>query len=726
MEIRKALFVKGVVQGVGFRPFVYKTALVNKLSGYVRNDADGVTIELQGKKQDVDAFWKQLHRELPPLAHIDSIETNIIDLNDEQGFVILQSDDSHTKMTLISPDIAVCKECLEDLKTKQKYHNYFAVNCTNCGPRYSIIKTLPYDRVNTSMAAFEMCASCSSDYNDPTSRRYHAQPISCNSCGPKLDGEIETFARYIKEGKIVAIKGVGGFHIVCDATNNTVIQKLREYKKRPTKPFALMCKDIEQVKTVAEVDSKEKELLNSKEAPIVIVRKKTDAKLSELIAPNIDRIGCMLTYTPLHHLLFECLENPIVATSANLGEEPIITTKEEIEKKLPFIEHILDFDREIVNAIDDSLVQVVDSKMQVLRLGRGYAPKVVKLPHKSDKNILAVGANAKSSIALVMEDNIILSPHIGDLDSLEAFTYFERTYESFKGFYDFKPQQIICDKHPNYLSTKWANSQNLPLQTMQHHLAHIYATKAEFALVDDYLGFSFDGTGFGDDGTLWGGEIFVGDERKYHFKPLKLLGGVKAIKEPRRIALSLLFEKLNFDEVCKLNLECVKSFSTTELKMLCQSYEKNLNAPLSSSVGRLFDLVASFAGLAQQISYEGESGLLCESIYDVNLTEVLEYSLQNGVIEIDFFKYISDQDAEIKKFPTLFINTLADIIVTIALQEHMEVILSGGVFQNRTLLELVTSKLKKAGVKYFFQQTTPINDGGIALGQAYYYFDKQK
>ncbi len=720
-HLRKALFVKGVVQGVGFRPFVYKTALENDLLGYVRNDADGVTIEVQGSEQNIKLFLQQLHSKLPPLARIDSIETKELSLKDENGFTIVQSDGSHTKTTLISPDVATCKECLDDLKNKPKYKNYFATNCTNCGPRYSIIKTVPYDRGNTSISVFAMCESCQEEYNDPTSRRYHAQPISCNSCGPKLDGDIETFAKYIEEGKIVAIKGMGGFHIVCDATNDEVVQKLREYKNRPAKPFALMCKDIDQVKSVADVSVKEEELLSSKEAPIVILQKKVSNTLSKLIAPNIDRVGCMLAYTPLHHLLFEHLQTPIVATSANLGEEPIITTKEQIKEKLPFVEHILDFDREIVNAIDDSLVQVVDEKMQVLRLARGYAPKVIKLPNTSDKKILAVGANAKSTIALVIEDNLILSPHIGDLDSLEAFSYFERTYESFKRFYDFEADLIIHDKHPNYLSTKWAKSQNIPLQTMQHHLAHIYATKAEFGLQSDYLGFSFDGTGFGNDGTLWGGEVFVGNERKYNFKPLKLLGGVKAIKEPRRVALSLLFEKYSFDEVAALDLSCVKSFSDQELKMLYQSYEKDLNAPLSSSVGRLFDAVASLTGLAQTISYEGESGLLCESVYDNSIKEHLNFTIEDNMIEIDFL----DTAIQRKKLPTLFINTLVEIIVQIAQKEQMEVILSGGVFQNKTLLELVTSKLKKLNKKYYFQQVTPINDGGVALGQVYCYLDQK-
>ncbi len=710
--IRESYFIQGVVQGVGFRPFVYKIAHELNLVGFVKNSVEGVELEIQGSNANVREFENLLHTKLPPLARIDNLEKSELEFRHDKDFVILQSTTLHSssKIALIPPDVAICSECLKDIKTRQKYKDYFATNCTNCGPRYSIIMTVPYDRAFTSMQKFGMCISCQKEYTDPLNRRYHAQPISCNSCGPKLSGSIKETAALVKSGKIVAIKGIGGFHIVCDAMNDGVVRKLREFKHRPTKPFAIMCKDIEQIKSMASLSQKEQELLESKEAPIVILKRIGNATL---VAPNIDRIGCFLPYTALHHLLFEHLENPIVATSANLSNEPIIIHAQTIKKKLPFVDFILDFDRNIINAVDDSLVQVVAGKTQVLRLSRGYAPKVIKLPFKSKKKILAVGANAKNAIAFVIEDKIIISPHIGDLDSLKAFEFFEATLKTFKRFYDFEPDVIIHDKHPNYETTMWAKKQDKELVEVQHHLAHIYACKAEFGLKDDYLGFSFDGTGYGDDKNLWGGEIFIGNERKYSFKPIKLLGGEKAIKEPRRIALSMLFEKYSLEDILELDLELVKSFTKEEIDILHQSHTKNLNAPLSSSVGRLFDGIASLASLLQFQSYEGEAGLICEQNYNSYITKSFDYKIIDGIIDIEF-------DFFDKEIVSIFINTLVKIVLEISKLEKMEVILSGGVFQNKTLLELIIKELKKENIKYFHQQETAINDGGIALGQSYY------
>ncbi len=468
--VRYKYKIKGIVQGVGFRPFVYKLAYQFNLIGNVLNDSDGVTIELQGTAKNIELFDEELLNSLPPLAHIDSFEKHPISLKNETTFEIIQTNNSSTKTTLVSPDIKVCNDCLNDIKNKEKYHNYFNTNCTNCGPRYSIIKTLPYDRVNTSMSDFTLCDSCQKEYEDPTNRRYHAQPISCKECGPQLTLSIknkvvnsndEIFsktANLLQEGKIGAIKGMGGFHIVCDATNDDTITKLRAYKNRPAKPFAIMCKDLEQIQAIGDINDKEEKLLISKEAPIVVLNKLQNSNISDLIAPNITKIGCFLPYTPIHYLLFEHLDTPIVATSANMGGEPIIIAKEEIETKLPFIDFILDFNRDIINAIDDSVVQVIDNKVQTLRLSRGYAPKVIKLPFKIDKKILCVGANNKSSITIAFEDTLILSAHIGDLDNIKAFEYFTRTIETFKRFYDFTPDIIVHDLHPNYETTLWLNN----------------------------------------------------------------------------------------------------------------------------------------------------------------------------------------------------------------------------------------------------------------------------
>jgi len=728
--IRYHYKIIGIVQGVGFRPFIYKLAHQLNLKGFVYNDSNGVTIELQGNSENIQEFDTLLTTEIPPLAKINKLTKNEIDVIYTSSFEIIETKNNTIKTTLISPDIKVCDECLEDIKKEGKYHNYFAINCTNCGPRYSIIKTVPYDRVNTSMNDFEMCMSCKDEYENPMNRRYHAQPISCNNCGPKLtlndkkelitDNPNEIYkqaAEFIQNGKILAIKDIGGFHIVCDATNTKTIKLLRDVKHRPFKPFALMCKDRYQIKEIVKVSIKEEEILNSKEAPIVVCDRLQieENVISDLIAPNINKIGCFLPYTPLHHLLFEYLDNPIVATSANLNGEPIITTKEEIIKNLPFIDFVVDFNRDIINAVDDSVVQIVDDNIQLLRAGRGYTPTVIKLKNKISKKILAVGANAKNTISIAFDDTIIVSPYIGDLDSISSFEYFLRMIKTFQKFYDFRPDLIVHDKHPNYETTKWAKQQNIECYEVQHHLAHIYAVKAEYQLEKkEYIGFSFDGTGYGDDSTLWGGEVFVNDKRKHHFKSIKLLGGTKAIKEPRRVALSLLFDKYSLDEVLTLDIPTVKAFKEYEIKMLYKSYIQNLNAPLSSSVGRIFDAVASLSDILHFQSYEGEAGILCEMHYNTHVSSSFLYTIDDGVIDIEFDFFRDD-------LVSRFINTLVNIIIDIALIEKSDVILSGGVFQNKILLSLVIKKLEEEKISYFYQKNTCVNDSGISLGQIYYY-----
>lgn len=735
--IRYKYHIFGIVQGVGFRPFIYKLARELNLSGYVLNNSNGVKIELEGKVKDIEMFDERLISDLPPLAHIDSFEKHPIDIQNETKFTIIQTQNIAAKTTLISPDIKVCHKCLDDIKNLKKYKNYFATNCTNCGPRYSIINTVPYDRKNTSMSEFVMCKSCQKEYKNPLNRRYHAQPISCKECGPQLVlsvkcevlsvGDNELFSKvasFISSGKIGAIKGMGGFHIVCDATNNDVIQRLRAYKNRPAKPFAIMCKDLQQIQTIGKVNNIEEKLLISKEAPIVVLDKLNTSHLtlSTAIAPEIEKIGCFLPYTPIHYLLFEHLDTPIVATSANMGGEPIITTKEDIESKLPFVDFVLDYNRDIINAIDDSVVQVIDDKMQILRLARGYAPKITKLPFKIKEKILSVGANSKSTIAIAFEDTIITSPHIGDLDNIKAFEYFTRTIETFKRFYDFTPDVIVHDLHPSYETTKWAKQQNIKLFEVQHHLAHIYSVKAEHNIQKkEYIGFSFDGTGYGLDETLWGGEVFINDKRAYHFKPIKLLGGEKAIKEPRRVALALLFEHFNLEDILKLDLPLLQTFSKSELSLLFQTYQKNINSFDTSSVGRLFDAIASFANISQVLSYEGESGLYIEANYDQNINNCFEYEISNSIIDIKIVDFILNSSFDPKLLSSMLVNTLVKIIIELALLYDLDIILSGGVFQNKIFLKKVLKELKILNKKYYINEKTSPNDSGISLGQIYFY-----
>ncbi len=729
--------VKGIVQGVGFRPYVYNLALSNDLNGWVNNDDRGVNIVLEGKISSIETFINTLRNSPPPLAKIDSID---IEEKEEEGFLsfeIIESQNTSNKSTIISPDMAICKDCIDDINDEENFRfEYALTNCTNCGPRYSIIETVPYDRCNTSMKNFIMCEKCESEYKNPLDRRYHAQPVSCEVCGPKIalydinNKELSTDIKAIKElankikmGEIVVLKGLGGFHLVCDATNDEAIKKLRQRKNRPTKPFAVMFKDLAEVKKFTVLSKEEEKIVNSKEKPITLIKSKKSG-LSKFVAPNIDRLGCFIAYTPLHMILFKYLDNPIVATSANLSDEPIIRFKDELIDKLGnVVDYVLDFNRDIVNACDDSVVQVVDKNISVLRNARGYAPTSLKLNKKSDKKILALGANQKSTISLCFDDNLILSPYIGDLGSITSVEYFTRTIETFKRFYDFVPDLIVCDKHPSYESTKWAKMQNIELVQIQHHYAHMLSCMAEYNLDKKVLAFCFDGTGYGDDGNIWGGEVFVGDKNSYervnHFKYFKLLGGEKAVKEPKRVALSLLFDIFSLEEVLSLNSETVKAFTQNEIKLMHTMWSKGLNSPLTSSAGRIFDAIASLSGIAHTQSYEGETGLQIEMAYDKEIKD--SYSFEIVDKEIDFANIIREivKEEDLTLISSKFINTLVEIILQISKEyKDLPIILTGGVFQNKTLLELTLKKLEKKEV--YFSRKVPLNDSGISLGQAYF------
>jgi len=725
--------INGIVQGVGMRPYIYNLALKLKLKGEVYNYSGGVVLELQGLFDTLKLFEKEFFKYLPPLANIDIFKKENIKLKDEDSFTILESQVSYDTQTSICGDTKICEKCLEDIEKNPRYQNYFHTSCPSCGPRYSIVKKLPYDRACSSMDRFKLCVKCQDEYNDPKNRRYHTQAICCKECGPSLvlsekdkvfnykDKQIvEKTATFIKDGKIGAIKGLGGFHIVCDATNTQAIDRLRVYKNRPSKPFAMMCKDISEVKSIANLNKKEEQLLLSKESPIVLLDKleRGYLQLSDSIAKDICKIGCFLPYTALHHLLFRYLENPIVATSANISSEPIITTKSELLGKLPFLDFIVDYDREIINSVDDSIVQVVDGDIQTLRASRGFTPMVLKLKEKTDKKILALGGQSKATFSLIFDDNIIVSPYLGDMASLKAIEHYTNTLNSFISLYNFTPDTIVCDKHENYETTKIAKkmvseNKNIKLIQIQHHLSHLYSVKAEHILKDkNYTAFIFDGTGVGDDGKLWGGEVFVDEKRKYYFKPIKLLGADKAIKEPRRVALSLLFDNYSLKQIVDIDLDFLKTFKKDEIKLLYNIYKKSINTPLSSSVGRLFDAVASLSGILHYQTYEGEAGLLLENYYDTNFNKRFDYTITNGLIDIkfDFFS---------KDIVSLFFNTLVDIVLNISKIENRDVILSGGVFQNKTLLSKILRNLKNNNIESYTNQTTLPNDSGISIGQAY-------
>ncbi len=739
--------ITGIVQGVGFRPFVYRLAQEAGLGGYVLNDGNGVTLELEGENEAIELFFHRFYNELPPLARIDSLKKCVIESLGERGFRIIASDAGSSKRTAVSPDMTICDSCIEEMRDpKNRRYLYPFINCTDCGPRYTITVTVPYDRPNTSMERFEMCSRCREEYEDPMNRRYHAQPISCHDCGPTLSllvGDtrfdvrkrdvVKETARLFKEGKIVAVKGMGGFHLMCDASNDAAVERLRERKQRPFKPFAIMVKDLQTAVELADADSTEKELLSSVIRPVVIMKKsdKTPSQaLSDAVAPAIDRIGIMLPSTPLHLLLLDHLETPLVATSANLGGEPIIRGAEELQRKLgDVVDAILDHDREIVNACDDSVVQVVDSRIQWIRMARGIAPLTMPLEKVSGKKILAVGANQKNSIALVHGERIVLSPHIGDLDSIGSMDYFQRTVETFRRFYDFEPDIVVCDKHPRYETTKWTKNlsamrKTLHIQTVQHHFAHTLAVMAEYGITDSVLSFVWDGTGYSEDGTIWGGEVLLCDvkgfERVASLRPFRLLGGEKAIREPRRSALSLLFECYTKEEVAKLDSPTVAAFKPSEISLLHQMWQRGINSPLTTSMGRLFDAVASLEGICQYVTYEGESGLRMEAAAGGEKPIPLPLSVDKGVIDWrPAVRKIAEERPDM--VADRFIASLVGVIVKIA-KEYNEVpiVMVGGVFQNRTLYRAAKGALQSMNRTLLHPLNIPPNDGSIALGQAWY------
>ena len=729
--------IKGIVQGVGFRPFVYREARSHAIVGFVVNTPDGVVIEAEGSACNL--FIESLHANLPERARIDSIEIFQREAIGYSDFEIRNSTLGEGSVA-IPLDTALCLACQAEMDDPlNRRYRYPFINCTDCGPRYTIIQIPPYDRVRTSMKHFTMCQECEVEYNDPMSRRYHAEPISCPQCGPQLKfldnkgneiagDPVDLAVQMLKSGKIIALKGLGGFHLMCDATSESSVSQLRERKRRKAKPLAVMFRTLEQLEAYAEINETERALISGVIKPIVIVRAKEGTNLSSLIAPRIDRLGVFLPYTPLHRLLFEMVDFPLVATSANISDEPIIVRTEEISRRLGHVvEGILSHERSIINPLDDSVVQVAEGRVTLLRMGRGFAPHTLYGSHCFEKSILAVGAHQKSAIALGIKENMILSGHIGDLGSVEADNYFEKTVQTFKRFYECEPTLLIHDLHPQYGSTRYVSAQKREHLGVQHHYAHILACMAEYGLKEKVLGFAFDGTGYGDDGSLWGGEVLIADthgyERSGYLKPFALLGGDKAIKEPRRIGLSLLFECFSLDEVLTLKSPTTESFLPHEIRTLHHMWVKKLNAPLSSSMGRLFDAVASLGGFIQSLDYEGQGGMIMESFVDVTVEGAFAFEVHNGVI--DFSQMIREiitmgEDADNKRvIASRFLATIEEIIHYFArLYPELPIVVGGGVFQNRALMARLYRRFG-AG-RFYAQQQTPINDGSIALGQLYY------
>jgi hydrogenase maturation protein HypF len=779
---RLKLTVRGAVQGVGFRPFVFRLATGLGLTGWVNNSPQGVFIEAEGSRAELEKFLLRLEAEKPVRSFIQSLEASWLDPAGYMAFEIRPSETGGNKTALVLPDIATCPDCLREIfDPKNHRYRYPFTNCTNCGPRFSIIESLPYDRANTSMKGFTMCPQCQAEYDDPRDRRFHAQPNACPTCGPQLElwdrvGEVLSkcnealiaAADAIRRGQIVAVKGLGGFHLMADARNDQAVCRLRERKQREEKPFALMFPSLESVKAECEVSPLEERLLRSPEAPIVLLKKIANRK-SQIVnsaAPGNPYLGVLLPYTPLHHLLMAELGFPVVATSGNLSDEPICTDEHEAFERLGSIADVfLVHNRPIVRHVDDSIVRVMLDRELVLRRARGYAPLPIMLSPRlsalDSRPILAVGAHLKNAVALSVGEQVFISQHIGDLETEQAHSAFRRVIADFEKLYEAKPQIIAADLHPDYLSTKFALERRPParhesenasdqravpeagapiVMQVQHHIAHVLSCMAENEIAPPALGVSWDGTGYGLDGTVWGGEFFLvtdeNIERIAHLRPFRLPGGDKAVKEPRRTALGLLYE-ISGDKVFEQKkLASVAAFSAPELVTLKTMLAKKLNSPLTSSMGRLFDAVASLINLRQQIRFEGQAAMELEfALEGVETDEVYPFPIAargdarptktpKSEIILDWSPMIEAILADVKrgvsigKISAKFHNALVEAIIAIAKRVGQNrVVLSGGCFQNRYLTERAVRRLQAEGFRPYWHQRVPPNDGGIALGQ---------
>lgn len=742
------IIVKGLVQGVGFRPHVYRIAKKLNLFGYVKNKGNFVEILINKKCQ---GFLTQLKKNLPQQAIITTIQTTTIESKKSyEDFYILKSTKTNDLFDGILPqDLKICKECIEDIKTHSRFKHYAFTTCTNCGPRYSILKALPYDRENTTMANFNLCSACKRDFLNPENRRFHAQPLSCKDCHIPLtffsknqifsnEDAITQCALLIQQGGIVAIKGIGGFALACSIKHQKSIQKIRDFKQRPFKPFAIMVKDIAMARQYAFVSKQEEKVLLSKESPIVLLKKR---KKMQDIAPNLNKIGIILPYSGLHFLLFEYLDTPIIFTSANQSSEPIITTRLRIEENLyPLYDGILDYDREIANPIDDSLVQVTNSQVQILRLARGYAPLHLKIPHlkKNNKTQVGLGAEQKITLAYRKNQNIILSPYIGDLSHPNTLVFYEKTYRLFNMLYAIHPDVLISDKHKNYhsydIGAKKSKAYTMIWEKKQHHYAHFCAIFADAMLQDStlmpkekVLGILWDGTGMGDDGKIWGGEFFIGNLKSYrrvgHFEEMDIYGGEKSIKEIYKIAYCLAKQFCKKTTFAKLQKQYHKSYPPI-FPLFDTMIEKKIQSFTCTSVGRIFDAVAALIGVCDKNTYDSQAPMLLEALYQKNVHYgIYPFKIQKKIIKIHplIEAVVQDVFNQIPKkvIATKFIHTLAYIALEFSKKTKAKrVLFSGGVFMNQALCEKIQELFQKEkDIKFYFHVFLPSNDSAIALGQ---------
>lgn len=751
MKIRYQVTIYGLVQGIGFRPFIHKLVKKYHISGWVCNSNQGVEMEIEGGEDDCRKFFTELKKNPPPLAVITRIKAKKLSLIGYTKFVIKKSQDTNTyPIILMPPDISICEDCLEELTnpSDRRYHYPF-INCTNCGPRFTIIKDMPYDREKTTMRDFIMCPDCDKEYHNLENRRYHAQPNACPICGPQVslyvgNRKIETIhpikeaQKRLKEGQIGAIKGLGGFHLTGDAQNNNAVSKIRAIKRRDQKPFALMAENVLVVKKYCFLTKLAQKYLESKEKPIVLLKKKNSFLLSPDIAPGNAYLGFMLPYTPLHFLLLQGTGMVLVMTSANFSDEPIIIENEEAFQKLAYqVDFLLVHNRQIYNRCDDSVLKVTGNNSIFIRRSRGYAPFPIILPEKT-KSVLALGPEEKNTVCLTRDQYAFPSQHLGDLKNSDTFQAYQEAVQRLIRVFQFKPEVIACDLHPDYLSTYYAKQLTqqfkVPLLKIQHHHAHIVSCMAEHNITDRVIGVAFDGTGFGPDNTIWGGEFLIVSLKDYirvgHLKYLAMPGGEQAIIEPWRMAFSYLYS-FSVREIDSIPLVLRVKRPKWEFSLLQQMIDKRINSPLTSSCGRLFDAVAALIGLKDKVDFEGQAAMELEGLCKVKYKEKYHYHIRkegNHLVvnsKIMFHQIISDlkRKTPLAQIATQFHNTVADFILSLCVKIREDyninsVALSGGVFQNSYLLAQTVHKLKKENFRVLIHKKLPPNDACVALGQA--------
>ena len=743
MIIAKKIVIKGIVQGVGFRPFIYKNAFKNNLKGFVNNTSKGVFIEVEGYYEDIISFIKEIREKPPVLSKVTDIKIIDKEIEGYTDFKIIESVEEEEAITLLSPDIATCDDCLRDISdVNNRRYRYPFTNCTNCGPRFSITKKVPYDRGNTTMSVFEMCTVCKVEYTNPIDRRFHAQPNGCSKCGPKVficdkEGQeiiskdpIKDITKEIKNGKIVAIKGIGGFHLACAAKSAKVINEIRKRKKRPGKPLAVMMRDIETVKKYCHVNELEERILLGNKKPILLLDKKRNSLLPrELTNYQNGKLGVMLPYTPVHHILFREDIDVLVMTSANISGEPMVYKNHEaIEKLRGIADFYLMNNRDIYIPIDDAVSRVVLGKERVMRIARGYAPKAMEI--KNMAYTIALGSNSNNTFAIANGENVFLSNYIGDLVNYNTWQHYINSLEHMKKIYKINPKSYFYDLHPNFYQNELLKEIEIRKIGIQHHHAHIVSCMAEHSLEEEVIGVAFDGTGYGTDGKLWGGEFFICDRERFkrlaHINYIALPGGEGAIREPWKMAISYLYD--TFKENYTVYLP--KHLQQKKHKIITEIIKKDINSPKASSIGRLFDAVAALLGFDDKITFQGEAAIDLENISCKDDESFYQYNicLEEGSYIIDCKPIIKsvvidiidgiDKELIARRFHNTVIEFTTVLCEILRKEYHLSsVVLSGGVFQNEILLINIYEKLIKKGFKVYINEQIPANDEGISIGQ---------